>query len=554
MKHQPIMPARILLALGIACCTVFVSPSIGGVHAQSHSLTAATLSVSPGSAWPGSRITIDGHGFKSGETVTVSWKSSPFAYALVAANGTFTVESYLFALAAPGATVFTAHGTSGDAASATLTVLGTGQPSATPTKPPATATPSPTHVPATNTPAPPTATPTTSSHGAAALAVTPGSAWPGSPLTLNGHGFHGGETVSIAWNGALSAIVLVSSSGSFSFQTYLSAAATPGIGIFTAHGSSGDGASANVTVLGQAQPSATATNTAVSTQPSATPSATNTPVRPTATNTPAQPSATPTVQTGVASLSATPGSVYPGAPLTLNGSGFRGGESVNLLWNGATLAYILTGSDGTFSYITSLPMSASAGVGTLMARGSSGDSASATITVLAMPTPVPTQPGATPTAPAGIPTSGTTSNGCPITPDQASAEAYVFSLLNQHRATAGNGAQPLALNETLSLASRQHSCDMFQHQNLSHTGSDGSTPWQRITAVGISYSTAGENIGMTGGMPLTTGINAIDSSMMAEQASPGTHHWNIINPAYTQVGIGVIYANGQVWLTEDFVG
>jgi uncharacterized protein YkwD len=95
---------------------------------------------------------------------------------------------------------------------------------------------------------------------------------------------------------------------------------------------------------------------------------------------------------------------------------------------------------------------------------------------------------------------------------------------------------------------------MFQHQNLNHTGSDGSSPWQRIAAVGITFNTAGENIGMSGGLSLTAGVSTIDNEMMSEPLTPGNHHWNIVNPAYKQVGIGIIYANNQVWLTEDFIG
>jgi len=177
-------------------------------------------------------------------------------------------------------------------------------------------------------------------------------------------------------------------------------------------------------------------------------------------------------------------------------------------------------------------------------------------------TQVPTQPPATATQPAqptattapasGVPSSGATRNGCAITTAQAQAEQYLFGLLNQHRAAAG--ARALQLNETISTASREHSCDMFQHQQLNHYGSDGSSPFQRISATGTSYSTAGENIGMAGGYGLNGGIDIIDNSMMAEPSSRGTHHWNIINAAYTQVGIGVIYTNGQVWFTEDFVG
>jgi uncharacterized protein YkwD len=135
---------------------------------------------------------------------------------------------------------------------------------------------------------------------------------------------------------------------------------------------------------------------------------------------------------------------------------------------------------------------------------------------------------------------------------QAQAEAYLTNLVNQHRAAAGS--PPLTLDQTLSLASRAHSCDMQQHQQLSHTGSDGSSPGERISAVGLRFSTWGENIGDSRGMGAQAGIAAIDQAMMAEPLTRGDHHWNIVNPAYTRLGIGVILVGSQVWFTEDFGG
>jgi uncharacterized protein YkwD len=179
------------------------------------------------------------------------------------------------------------------------------------------------------------------------------------------------------------------------------------------------------------------------------------------------------------------------------------------------------------------------------AQASLGPLSVATFFVTGAASPAPT-PTPQPTPPPG---GGGQSSGCSF---DTAGEQYLLSLLNQHRAAAG--AAPLTLSSTLSTASRSHSCDMFTHQNMSHYGSDGSSPFQRIAATGITYSTAGENIGMANGYGLDGGINAIDNGMMAEPATYGTHHWNIVNPAYKQIGLGVVYQNGQVWLTEDFVG
>lgn len=248
----------------------------------------------------------------------------------------------------------------------------------------------------------------------------------------------------------------------------------------------------------------------------------------------------------------------PGAAVPVMGYGFPAGSHVNVYWNGSPAGLATASSAGSFQLRLTVPSNAPQGFNTVTAQALLGALSVASFTVTGGATPSPAGPPAPVTPPTQAPppvappSGGSTSNGCALTADDQAGEQYLFSLLNQHRAAAG--VPPLVLSTTLSGASRQHSCDMFQRQNMTHTGSDGSSPFQRMTAVGISYSTAGENIGMAGGYSLDGGINVIDSGMMAEPNSPGTHRWNILNAAYKQVGLGVIYQNGQVWLTEDFFG
>jgi len=268
-------------------------------------------------------------------------------------------------------------------------------------------------------------------------------------------------------------------------------------------------------------------------------------------------------------LALNPSSALPGNVIRISGNGFHASEIVTLYWNGTALPALMASTLGTFAYQVYLSQSAPAGTRQVVARGTTGDQATAIFTVSGPPQAPPTatftppqapptatftppQATATSVAPSPSPASGTTSNGCAITADQTAAEQYLFTLLNQHRVAAG--VPLLTLNSALSVGARQHSCDMFEHQQLNHVGSDGSSPFQRIAAVGVTYRTAGENIGTASGYGVTGGVNTIDLQMMAEPLAPGTHHWNIVNPAYTQVGVGVIYANGQVWLTEDFTG
>ncbi len=166
----------------------------------------------------------------------------------------------------------------------------------------------------------------------------------------------------------------------------------------------------------------------------------------------------------------------------------------------------------------------------------------------------PTHPARTVTpAPTATPDTVTVNGvSCVITSDDTAAQTFLLNLLNQHRAAVH--ARPLTLNPTLAHASEAHSCDMFQHQSLSHMGSDGSSPKDRIDATGVKFTYWAENIGSADGYGLDSGITTIDNAMMAESLTQYDHHYNIVNDANTEVGLGIIYANGQVWLTEDFIG
>lgn len=62
---------------------------------------------------------------------------------------------------------------------------------------------------------------------------------------------------------------------------------------------------------------------------------------------------------------------------------------------------------------------------------------------------------------------------------------------------------------------------------MSHTGSDGSSPVQRIDREGYSWSALGENVAF--------GYRNVASVMAGWLASPG-HCSNIMNPNFTQLG------------------
>ncbi|MFF3332941.1 CAP domain-containing protein [Streptomyces sp. NPDC002888] len=145
-------------------------------------------------------------------------------------------------------------------------------------------------------------------------------------------------------------------------------------------------------------------------------------------------------------------------------------------------------------------------------------SAKATASASARPTP-PSTPKATATA------TGTA--------------ARVVQLVNAERAKAGCSA--VTVNATLTKAAQAHSADMAAHRNMSHTGSDGSSPGDRITRAGYIWSTYGENVAY--------GYATPEQVMAGWMSSPG-HKANILNCAFKEIGVGLAQPN-DYW-TQDF--
>lgn len=102
---------------------------------------------------------------------------------------------------------------------------------------------------------------------------------------------------------------------------------------------------------------------------------------------------------------------------------------------------------------------------------------------------------------------------------------------------------PLVLNDKLTAAAQRHSQDMATSRRMSHTGSDGSTMRSRIDATQYRWSTIGENVAL--GQPSAAAV------MAAWMNSPG-HRQNILNPAFTELGIGYATAAGRPYWTQVF--
>ena len=94
---------------------------------------------------------------------------------------------------------------------------------------------------------------------------------------------------------------------------------------------------------------------------------------------------------------------------------------------------------------------------------------------------------------------------------------------------------PLSLNDSLAAAAKAHSDDMAENNFLSHTGSDGSSVADRVSAQGYSWRTVGENI--------AAGRDDAEETLEDWLDSPG-HCSNIMNPAFVEMAVSCS-ANGN---------
>lgn len=112
----------------------------------------------------------------------------------------------------------------------------------------------------------------------------------------------------------------------------------------------------------------------------------------------------------------------------------------------------------------------------------------------------------------------------------AAFEGGIIEAVNDERSAARLAR--LTVDSRLAQAARVHASNMARLQRLSHTlpGATTSTLVSRVTDVGYSYSALAENIAY--------GPVAVEPLVDGWMRSPG-HRENILNPAYTETGVGV---------------
>jgi uncharacterized protein YkwD len=124
----------------------------------------------------------------------------------------------------------------------------------------------------------------------------------------------------------------------------------------------------------------------------------------------------------------------------------------------------------------------------------------------------------------------------------------VVTLTNNFRRQ--NGLTALTLNSKLTAAAQKHTQNMALQDFFDHTGRDGSSLGQRISAEGYKWSMVAENIGAGYG----TAADVVNGWIN----SPG-HRANLLNPGLKQIGVGYYFLandtgsqNWHYYWTQDF--
>ncbi|MCC5812402.1 MAG: CAP domain-containing protein [Ectothiorhodospiraceae bacterium] len=123
-------------------------------------------------------------------------------------------------------------------------------------------------------------------------------------------------------------------------------------------------------------------------------------------------------------------------------------------------------------------------------------------------------------------------------PDQAFVRAAVEAV-NAYRAEprtcedSGDvlpAAPPVTWSDTLGEAAAAHSADMARHEFMSHRGTDGLMPGNRISNAGYTWRGWAENV--------AAGHSRVDAVMKGWIDSPG-HCANIMRPDLVEIGLGL---------------
>jgi len=111
---------------------------------------------------------------------------------------------------------------------------------------------------------------------------------------------------------------------------------------------------------------------------------------------------------------------------------------------------------------------------------------------------------------------------------EVSSYTDMIRLINKERMA--TGLRPLTENKLLDESAKAKACDMRDNNYFEHISPDGKQPWYFIKKAGYDYYHAGENIARD--------YNNSTKRTATAYMNSEEHRDNILDPAYTEVGIG----------------
>jgi uncharacterized protein YkwD len=147
---------------------------------------------------------------------------------------------------------------------------------------------------------------------------------------------------------------------------------------------------------------------------------------------------------------------------------------------------------------------------------------------------------------------GTSSASAQTASATSTQQQEILTYINQARSQTclcGSTVYPpvpaLTLDGQLNVAADKFALDMATYNYFSHTGRDGSQPWDRVTREGYNWRAVGENIAAG----QTTTRATVDAWLKSEG-----HCKNIMSANFSNVGVGYAYTASSTykhyWVTD----
>ena len=144
--------------------------------------------------------------------------------------------------------------------------------------------------------------------------------------------------------------------------------------------------------------------------------------------------------------------------------------------------------------------------------------------------------------------SGGGSGDSPTSPQgltPADVEAHSFALVNEARSE--NNRKELTFHPGLADVARAHSEAMRDQGFFGHRNPQGQGLRGRLNAASIRFSSASENLAQV--------VDGQQPGLIAHHflMDSAEHRDNILNPAFTRVGVGVAQDGDAWWITQVFI-